>query len=105
MGQISVTFNETTYNLACKDGEEERLARLADYVNMKASSLAGQVGHLTESRLLLMTAILIADELDEARTETGSEPEMETPAMEVALDKATKRIEDLARSLETGAAE
>lgn len=63
MAQINVTVNDKQYPLACADGDEERLQKLASYVDTKTQALAKQLGHVNESRLLLMSAILIADEL------------------------------------------
>jgi len=65
MGQINVSINHQTYSLACRDGEEERLAALARKVDEKARDLAGRLGHVGEARLMLMVALLFADELEE----------------------------------------
>ncbi len=66
MAQITVNVNEKSYPLACAEGDEERLHKLASYVDVKARDLAGKLGHISESRILLMAAILIADELHES---------------------------------------
>jgi len=66
MAQISVSINEKTYPLACADGDEERLHKLAAYVDSKARSISDKLGHVSEARLMLMSAVLIADELHES---------------------------------------
>lgn len=66
MAQITVTVNSKHYPLACADGEEDRLEKLAAYVDSKTQMLAKQLGHVSESRLLLMAAVLIADELHDS---------------------------------------
>lgn len=71
MAQISVTIGDKTYPLACANGEEERLYKLAAYVDSKAKSLGDKLGHVNEGRLMLMSAILIADELHEAMEGKG----------------------------------
>lgn len=63
MGQVSVTLNGRTYRLACGDGEEARLAEIATYVKSKLDHLAIEFGQAGDDRLLLMTALLITDEL------------------------------------------
>ncbi|RMB07845.1 cell division protein ZapA [Eilatimonas milleporae] len=66
MAQITVTVGGRNYTLACADGEEQRLSELAAYVDGKAAKLSTKLGQVSESRLLLMVAILIADEMREA---------------------------------------
>jgi cell division protein ZapA len=67
MGQVTVTLNGRTYRLSCGDGEEQRLLALADHVRAKLNGLIQQVGQAGEDRLLLMAALLIADELWDVR--------------------------------------
>lgn len=100
MAEVSVKFNNQTYHLACQDGEEERLSRLADYVDSKADFLKDRMGVVTDTRLLLMTAILIADELDDTQGGETTAKGPENERMGQALHKAINRIEDMARTLE-----
>jgi cell division protein ZapA len=67
MGQVSITLNGRTYSLACRDDEEERVQQLADYVRSKVDQLVDDFGQIGGDRLMLMSALLIADELFEAR--------------------------------------
>ena len=71
MAQISVSVNGKQYPLACADGEQERLHRLAKYIDDKCKDLTSKLGHVAENRLLLMTAVLIADELHDALAGKG----------------------------------
>lgn len=103
MANVIVTFNNQDYHLACQDGEGERLAKLADYVNDKARHIAKAMGSVSDVRLLLMTAILLADELDDARegkpmAVQGAQDEAEH--MEKTLAHTIKRIEDITRQVE-----
>ena len=101
MAQVRVEVGGRSYPLACKDGEEELIGQLAAAVDAKAQQLSGQLGHIPEVRLLLMSAIMIADDL--IRGGTGTREEPEDRAAE-ALAAAADRIEKLAESLETKAA-
>ncbi|KAB7648745.1 cell division protein ZapA [Polymorphobacter fuscus] len=67
MGQVNVQIGGRGYPLSCRDGDEPHLAALAADIAAKADRLTGQLGQMSESRLLLMTALMIADELHEAR--------------------------------------
>ena len=65
MSDIAVKVIGNSYKLACAPGDEERIERLADYVDRTCKALTEKLGQVSESRLLLMAAVLIADELFE----------------------------------------
>lgn len=67
MGQVAVTLNGRTYRLRCGDGEEERLLSLAAHVRGRIDALVAEFGQAGDERLLLMAALLIADELLDSR--------------------------------------
>ncbi|MBL4801000.1 MAG: cell division protein ZapA [Emcibacter sp.] len=106
MANVIVKFNKQDYHLACQDGEGERLTKLADYVNGKAGQIAKAMGSVSDIRLLLMTAILLADELDEARD--GKPMAMkgeqnQAAQMATTLEHTLKRIEAITRQVEADA--
>lgn len=67
MAQVTVTLNGITYRLKCADGEEARLHDLVDHIRSKLDQLVEKFGPIGSERLLLMAAILISDELFDAR--------------------------------------
>ncbi len=67
MAQVPITLNNRTYRLACNDGEEKRLAALAQDVKGRVEKLAREFGQPADERLLLMAAVLLADELWDLR--------------------------------------
>lgn len=71
MGQVTVTIFNQRYQLACKDGEEGRLETLAGYIDEKIAGLQQSLGNIGDSRLFLMAALVIADELMELREHGG----------------------------------
>ena len=64
-------LNQQTYQLACRDGEEHRLEALVAYVVEKITGLAASLGPAGDSRLFLMAALVIADELADCRERLG----------------------------------
>ena len=68
MSQVTITLNGRTYRLSCGEGEESRLIELADVVRTRLQSLVAEFGQAGDDRLLLMSALLIADELLDARS-------------------------------------
>lgn len=67
MGQVTVTLNGRTYRLSCGEGEEQRLLTLAGHVRERVEALSTEFGHAGDDRLLLMAALLVTDELFDAR--------------------------------------
>ncbi len=67
MGQISVTLNGRTYTLRCGAGEEERLLALASHVKARVEALSVEFGQVGDERLMLMAALMLTDELWDAR--------------------------------------
>jgi cell division protein ZapA len=68
LGQISIKIQNRTYRLSCGDGEEQRLLQLAEHVRAKAEQLTAEFGRISEQHMLLMSALLIADELMDERS-------------------------------------
>jgi cell division protein ZapA len=108
MGQITVTVGERSYNLGCKDGEEARLRNLAESLNSKTETLKTALGSVSETRMLLMAGLLMADEVLELREAQNAGPILATkPSMvnaanaeiEEKLAKVTQRLEALVTTL------
>jgi len=103
MGQVVVTFNNQEHHLACQSGGEEHLKMLADYIEERAEGLIDRMGPIGDLRLLLMTAIMIADELhdlNDGELPSNAQAEAKVKRMDVAMGKAVLRIEELARNIE-----
>lgn len=69
MGQVQATINGRLYKLDCADGQEQRLGELADFVGDKVERLAKEFGQVGDIRLLMMAALVTADELFDLREE------------------------------------
>ncbi len=66
MAHVSVSVNGRAYTLACDDGEEDHLKQLAHYLDHHINELAGAIGPVGETRLILMAGLMVADELSGA---------------------------------------
>ncbi|MFI4947889.1 MAG: cell division protein ZapA [Alphaproteobacteria bacterium] len=66
MGQVAIRVNGRDFALACADGEEPRIRRLAQYVDTKINEFTKNLGQIGEARLILLAALVIADELSDA---------------------------------------
>lgn len=66
MAAVEVIVNERGYKIACNDGEEKQLLQLAARVEAKVQEVVAMVGQIGEQRLLLMAAMLLAEDLSDA---------------------------------------
>lgn len=66
MGEVTVDIAGRSYRLGCGPEEEKHLTGLAELLDTEARGLLRQFGQMSEGRLLLMTALMIADRLYEA---------------------------------------
>ncbi len=71
MADVTVTLNGRTYRLECDDGDEEHLIELSKLVSARHDKLQKKFGQVGDDRLLLMTALMIADELTEIEKKLG----------------------------------
>jgi cell division protein ZapA len=104
MGQVAVTVNGRSYAVACDDGQEARIRELAQYLDAKVAGFVARLGQAGESRLLLLAALVLADELAEAR-EARQQAQMaadsETAAAAAGVAALAERIEAIAARLAT----
>ena len=66
MGQVRITLNGRGYDIACDDGQEEHVMRLANAMSERVNQLVAANGQVGEARLLLMAGLLLADDLHSA---------------------------------------
>jgi cell division protein ZapA len=67
MAHVSVTINGRQYRMACDDGQEHHLARLAHDLDRRIASLRGTFGEIGDARLTIMAALMLIDELSDQR--------------------------------------
>jgi cell division protein ZapA len=67
MAHVSVTINGRQYRMACDDGQEHHLARLAHDLDQRISNLRTTFGEIGDMRLTVMAALMLIDELAEVR--------------------------------------
>ncbi|ACG79597.1 conserved hypothetical protein [Phenylobacterium zucineum HLK1] len=106
MAQVSIEVNGRPYAVGCEDGQEHHLQELGRMFDQQVRHVSADMGQLGDTRLFLMGALLLADELADARNrlaalqvEVGKlqadRSRLETRAV-AALETAARRIEKLA---------
>ena len=63
MNHINVTINGRQYRMACEEGQETRLMRLAENLQARVEDLRGKFGEIGDQRLTVMAALTACDEL------------------------------------------
>ena len=91
MSHINVTINGRQYRMACEEGQETRLLRLAESLESRIQSLRGKFGEIGDARLTVMAALTVCDELLDASSRIrGLEEELDAlrDVRVVAADRA-----------------
>jgi cell division protein ZapA len=105
---IDLNIAGRTYQVACREGEEENLRAAARLVDAKSREALAGLGTLSEARQFLFASLLLADQLVEGRPEAAQAAPAETPAPDPALVRRAEalagRLESLADALEQDAA-
>jgi cell division protein ZapA len=106
MPQVTVTINGHPHAVQCDPGEEHRIRELARTVEAKVAGFAEQSGRAGEARLLVLAALVLADELAEAtdnlrRLSARAGASADDPALADGIDRLARRIEAVASRLET----
>jgi cell division protein ZapA len=116
MSHVSVTINGRQYRMACEDGQEGHLMRLARDLDQRIEQLRTRFGEIGDMRLTVMAALTVADELVEAgkrlrrieeelaglqdaRVLSADRTQATHAAIAAALNSAAERIERVTRSL------
>jgi cell division protein ZapA len=92
MAQVSVTINSRQYRMACDDGQEDQLIRLAADLDNSITNVRANFGEIGDMRLTVMAALLLAEELAEARSRL-ERMDVEIAALQQARAAADGRAE------------
>ena len=121
MSQVTVTINGRQFRMACEDGQESHLLRLAQELDHRIEKLRGTFGEIGDTRLTVMAALTVADELadtsgrlrrleedmaglQDARAASAERAEATQAAVAAALNSAAERIEQVTKALNHGRA-
>ena len=116
MSQVSVTINGRQFRMACEDGQEGHLMNLARELENRIGGLRSKFGEIGDTRLTVMAAITVADELAEAgqrikrleeelaalqnaQVAISDRNKAAQAAIAAALNKAAERVENITKAL------
>src|SRR4051812_40555432 len=116
MSEVNVTINGRQYRMACENGQEEHLLKLSQDLDQRITQLRASFGEVGDTRLTVMAALTVADELaeagrtirrleeelgglKEARVVASDRSQATQAALVHAFNSAAERIESLTRKL------
>jgi cell division protein ZapA len=106
MSHINVTINGRQYRMACEEGQEVRLLKLAEALESRVTELRGQFGEIGDARLTVMAALTVCDELLDANARLHAmQQELETARnmRSAAVDRARMTQTAVANALNAAA--
>ena len=105
---VDLTIAGRTYQVACREGEEENLRAAARLVDGKSREALAGLGTLSEARQFLFASLLLADQLIDkpSGSEAAAPPQPATPdpALVERAKALANRLEILAAELESESA-
>ena len=102
MATVTVEINGRPYAVGCADGQEERVRILAKQFDNHVRDVAADVGQVGDIRLFLMAALMLADQLQEARMGEAPVAPAAAPSeagVAEALNAVAARIEKFAAGI------
>jgi cell division protein ZapA len=116
MSEVNVTINGRQFRMACEDGQEDHLMNLARDLDSRIGGLRSKFGEIGDTRLTVMAAITVADELAEAalrikrleeeltalqdaRVSASDRSKATQASIAAALSAAAARVEDITKKL------
>ena len=98
---VKIEINGVVYPVSCMSGEQERLVKSSQEVNAVIASLSGISDNVSETRLLAMTSLILADKLSEIENiKDRSTSNNQMNEFSNWLEKATERMNKVAKLLE-----
>ncbi len=116
MTQVNATIAGRQFRLACEDGQQDHLHALASDIDTRIEQLRQKFGEIGDTRLTVMAALMVADELNEAhrrirrleeevaalqdaRVVAADRAKQASAAVVGAFNSAAERIEGITRKL------
>ncbi len=112
MAEVNISINGRKFGIACDDGQEQRVIELSNFVDGRVKDMAQSGAGTNESHLLVLSSLLMADELFDLKEENSSNAGNKTPlgTLQItkadegeitgALDQMADRIDSLAGNLQ-----
>ncbi len=104
MAQLTIRINGYAYTVGCDDGQEQHLMHMAASVEERIDSIKALGGQSGEARLLVLAALLMADELHDQNIllERLKVELQKAPHAELETRRRLARLADQAEQIASG---
>jgi cell division protein ZapA len=112
VAEVTIYINGRSHDISCDNGQEGRIVDLAAYIDQRLQQISRSGAAYNDAHLTVLTALVLADELFEAREQLNAIPRApratqaaapvaavnkeEEAAVLKVLEQITKRIEGVA---------
>lgn len=107
MAHVTIRINGYAYTVGCEDGQEAHLTKMAEEIEQRVAHVRGIGGQSGEARLLMLAALLLADELYDLKNKgqaatpamAPTAPKPETEQRRARLRRVAARAEEIASDM------
>ncbi|MBL4588720.1 MAG: cell division protein ZapA [Alphaproteobacteria bacterium] len=87
MAEVTISINGRNYGVACDDGQEQRVSELGQYIDKRLKDIASAGAATTESHLLVLTALVLADEIHDLSAGVTPQPQQQSEGHEYTAEE------------------
>jgi cell division protein ZapA len=98
MTELEISIGGRIFSVACDNEEQEKVREAAALINEEADAIQSTLGRLPESKMLLLSALMIADRLVDLESESKTFREKSEDLLEVK--NKYKELEQKRNSIE-----
>lgn len=99
VAKMAITLHGREYVVTCDAGEEKKLTEIVKLVDSKISEIAGKSTNATETRLFMLTCLLLADELIETRKAANEGRKADEDLFVAAVEHLRGRIVSISQQV------
>lgn len=103
MGQVTIVIDKREYAITCDDGQEAHIIKLSRILDEKAKLLSSSVGLINENMMLAMVGLLLADELQDIKTQNphaaGIDLQPTDRELAAKIDRQSERLRHLIQDI------
>ncbi|MGB0719524.1 MAG: cell division protein ZapA [Bdellovibrionales bacterium] len=108
MGEVNINISGRNYGISCQDGQEQRVHDLGQYVDARVKDIAKAGAAANETHLLVLTSLMLADEVFDLRQNAHTQAPPEAPQSAAnedevagAINQLADRIDQIARRIQS----
>ncbi len=98
MTELEISIGGRIFSVACDNEEQDKVKEAASLINEEADAIQSQLGRLPESKMLLLSALMVADRLVDVESESKVFKEKSEDLLD--LKNKNKELENQRTSIE-----